>query len=110
MNKIILHGNVTNNPEISVIKKGVTRKQSVNDGTLVANFSLAVNRNSEEADFFNCTAFNDKAELIEKYVVKGQELIIEGTCQNNFYEDKNGNMQYANRIIVNRIEFCGNKH
>lgn len=106
MNLIILKGRLTREPEIRFTQTNNTK---------VAAFSLAVNRkfkNAEgeyEADFFNCTAFGNSAEFIEKYFKKGQEALIEGRIQNRSWDDENGQKRYATDIIVEAIEFCGSK-
>ena len=106
MNRIILKGRLTREPEIRFTQTNNTK---------VAAFSLAVNRkfkNAEgeyEADFFNCTAFGNSAEFIEKYFKKGQEALIEGRIQNRSWDDENGQKRYATDIIVEAIEFCGSK-
>lgn len=105
-NLVILKGRLTREPEIRFTQTNNTK---------VAAFSLAVNRkfkNAEgeyEADFFNCTAFGNSAEFIEKYFKKGQEALIEGRIQNRSWDDENGQKRYATDIIVEAIEFCGSK-
>ena len=105
-NLIILKGRLTREPEIRFTQTNNTK---------VAAFSLAVNRkfkNAEgkyEADFFNCTAFGNSAEFIQKYFKKGQEALIEGRIQNRSWDDENGQKRYATDIIVEAIEFCGSK-
>ena len=105
-NLVILKGRLTREPEIRFTQTNNTK---------VAAFSLAVNRkfkNAEgkyEADFFNCTAFGNSAEFIQKYFKKGQEALIEGRIQNRSWDDENGQKRYATDIIVEAIEFCGSK-
>lgn len=105
-NFVILKGRLTREPEIRFTQTNNTK---------VAAFSLAVNRkfkNAEgkyEADFFNCTAFGNSAEFIQKYFKKGQEALIEGRIQNRSWDDENGQKRYATDIIVEAIEFCGSK-
>ena len=106
-NLVILKGRLTREPEIRFTQTNNTK---------VAAFSLAVNRkfkNAEgeyEADFFNCTAFGNSAEFIEKYFKKGQEALIEGRIQNRSWDDENGQKHFATDIIVEAIEFCGSKN
>lgn len=102
INRVTLHGNVVADPEIGVKGKGKNKIK-------YAHFSFAVNSSKKNADFFNCTAFNDVADFLENYVTKGQELIIQGSIKNNHYEDKDGVMHYADQIVVYSIDFCGKK-
>lgn len=106
MNLIILKGRLTREPEIRFTQTNNTK---------VAAIGIAVNRkfkNEEgkyDADFFNCTAFGNSAEFIEKYFKKGQEALIEGRIQNRSWDDENVQRRYATDIIINSIEFCGSK-
>lgn len=102
MNKLILTGRFTKDPEIRV-----------SGNVTIAKFSLAVDRKYKrdgepEADFFNCTAFNKTAEFIEKYCTKGMKMIIEGRVQNDNYE-KDGVKHYSVAVIVENIEFAESK-
>ena len=95
MNKIILLGNLTRDPEN-------------NNG--VVKFTIAVSRNNKEkeTDFLKCTAFKTTAEFITKYFKKGNKIAIVGRLQNNNYKDKNGVDRYEYEIIVNEVDFGGN--
>ena len=102
MNKLILIGRLTKDPEIRV-----------SGNVTIAKFSLAVDRKYKrdgepEADFFNCTAFNKTAEFIEKYCSKGMKMAIEGRIQNDNYE-KDGVKHYGVTVIVENIEFAESK-
>lgn len=88
MNKIIMMGRLTRNPEVRSAET-----------TLVAKFTLAVNRkykkeDEPEADFFNCTAFGKQAEFVEKYLHKGLKMLISGRVQNNNYTNRDGQKIY----------------
>lgn len=102
MNKVILMGNVTKEPEL---------RYSQGDNSLaVAKFSLAVNRRiarqgEVETDFFNCTAFGKQAEFVEKYFHKGSRMLLAGHIQNNNYTNKNGEKIYGIQIIAEEVEF-----
>lgn len=102
MNKLILIGRLTKDPEIRV-----------SGSVTITKFSLAVDRRFKrdgepEADFFNCTAFNKTAEFIEKYCSKGMKMAIEGRIQNDNYE-KDGVKHYSVAVIVENIEFAESK-
>ena len=104
MNKVILKGRLANDVELTTLESGV----------ILAKSRIAVNRRFKkegqpDTDFFNCSAFGKTAEFLEKYFVKGQEILVEGSIQNRSWEDSNGNKRYATDIIVNEVEFCGSK-
>lgn len=101
MNKLIMMGRLTKDPEI----------RYNNEGKAIARFSLAVDRNYKDAptDFFNMVSFDKTAQFIENYIHKGSKILVEGKLQNNNYE-KDGKKVYANQIIADRIEFCESKN
>lgn len=96
MNRAILTGRITANPEL----------RRTQNGTAVVSFTLAVNRISkdEETDFINCVAWNQTAELMEKYVSKGDLLGVEGRIQVRNYES-NGKKVYVTEVMLDRVEF-----
>ena len=100
MNKIILKGRLTNNPEL---------RQTPNDVS-VAKFTIAVNRkfDREKTDFINCEAWRSTAEFISKYFGKGKEIAIVGELHIDKSE-KDGNTIYYTKVVVDEAEFCGNK-
>ena len=106
MNKILLKGRLTADPEMKTINDGAN---------YVTKFSIAVNRKyvkeGEErtADFFNCSCFGKTAEFVSKYFFKGQEMLLEGRLQNRSWEDDQGVKHYATDVIAEQIEFCGSK-
>lgn len=97
LNMVIVVGRLTADPKLTF--GGV-------NNTAIAKFSLAVQRDGKDkgADFINCTAFGKTAELIEKYVTKGQMLGVQGEWRTGSYE-KDGRKIYTNDCTVNRIEF-----
>lgn len=103
MNKVILMGRLTRDPEVRMAGE-----------ITVANFSLAVERRFKkdgqpEADFFECTAFRKTAEIAEKYLKKGTKVLVEGELQNDNYTNKDGQKVYRTKVIVNQIEFAESK-
>lgn len=101
MNKVILMGNLTRDPEVSYTKES---------NTAIARFSIAVSRKYKrdgdpEADFFDCTAWGKTAEFVEKYFHKGSRMILAGRLENNNYTNKNGEKVYSIRIQVEEVEF-----
>ena len=63
-----------------------------------------------DADFFNCTAFGKQAEFIERYLRKGVKVVVCGRIQNDNYTNKEGQMVYSVRVMVDEIEFAESKN
>ena len=106
MNKVILMGNLTRDPEI--------RYTQSENPLAVARFGLAVNRRfarqgETDVDFFNCTAFGKQAEFVEKYFKQGSRMLLSGRVQNDNYTNKNGERVYSVQIIAEEIEFAERK-
>ena len=106
MNKVILLGNLTRDPEI--------RYSQGEKQIAVARFSLAVNRRfakdgETNVDFLNCTAFGKTAEFIEKYFRQGSRMSLVGRIENNNYTNKNGEKVYSVQIMVEEVEFAERK-
>lgn len=104
MNKVIITGRLTRDPEVS----------SSTSGTTFARFSVAVDRRFKregepDADFFNCSAFGKTAEFIEKYFKKGQKINLVGRLENNDYTNKDGQKVHDIRIMVEEAEFGESK-
>ena len=83
--------------------------------TMIANFSLAVNRRfvkegeERQADFFNVTAFGKTAEFVSKYFQKGQQVAVIGRLQNRSWEDDQGQKHYATDVIAEEVYFADSK-
>ena len=104
MNKVILIGRLTKDPDLRYTQSG----------TAVANFTLAVNRRynpngEQEADFINCVAFGRQAEFAEKYFHKGIRIVITGRIQTGSYTNKDGVRVYTTDIVVEEQEFAESK-
>jgi single-strand DNA-binding protein len=104
MNKVIMMGRLTRDPEV----------RYSTEGNAVSKFSLAVDRRYKregqpDADFFNCVAFGKTAEFTEKYLKKGTKVVLEGELQNNNYTNKEGQKVYGMQIVVNSLEFAESK-
>ena len=102
MNKIILIGRLTRDPEI---------RYSTNDNnTAIARYTLAVNRpfrknGEQQADFLPCIAFGKTAEFAEKYLAKGMRVAVEGRIQTGSYTNQEGQKIYTTDVVVERQEF-----
>lgn len=106
MNKILLTGRLTKEPEL---------KYTTTTNTAICPFSLAVNRNFKnaegvyEADFINCIAYRKTAEMMTTYLHKGDKIEIEGRLQTRSYDDKDGNKKYVSEVIVEHLGFLESK-
>ena len=98
MNKTFSMGNMTDDPKIS----------TTSSGKKVARFTLALNRIKDGADFPSFIAWEQKADLIEKWCHKGTRLLIEGHLQTGSYEGKNGKV-YTTDIVVDQLFFIDKK-
>lgn len=100
MNKIIIKGRLTADPE----------PKKTNSDISVCTFSVAVNRRfqKDKADFINCEAWRATADFISKYFKKGQEILLTGELHIDSYE-KNGIKRTSAKISVDEVEFCGSK-
>lgn len=97
MNKVILIGRLTGDPELRQTQNGVP----------VASFRLAVNRrfNRDVTDYINIVAWRGLAENCGKYLVKGQQVAVSGELQTRSYEDKDGNKRTAFEVCAEDVEF-----
>lgn len=107
MNKVILIGRLTRDPEI--------RYSTGASSTAVGTFSIAVDRRFKregepDADFFNCTAFGKQAEFVERYLKKGTKMVVVGRVQNDNYTNKEGQKVYSTRIMVDELEFAESRN
>lgn len=106
MNKIILIGNLTKDPEIT----------QTNTGVSVCRFSIAVSRgfssnesNGPTADFFNIVVWRGLAENCHKFLKKGSKCCVVGRIQNNTYEASDGTKRYTTEITASDVEFLNSK-
>ncbi|WP_297521720.1 single-stranded DNA-binding protein [uncultured Clostridium sp.] len=97
MNKVILIGRLTKDPDL---------RFAAGSGKAVTRFTMAVNRpmKRDEADFINCIAFGKTGETIAQYLTKGRQLAITGNIRTGSYE-KDGQMRYTTDVIVDSFEF-----
>lgn len=106
MNKVILVGNLTRDPELSETPNGVA----------VCRFAIAVSRDyansdgTRETDFFNITVWRGRAEVCGKYLKKGNKVAIVGSLQNRSYEDKDGIKRNVTDVVANEVEFLTPKN
>ena len=108
MNKVILMGRLTRDPEV--------RYTQGDNSLCIANFSIAVdrryNRNNQDgqtADFINCVAFGKLAEHVEKYYRKGLKTCLSGRIQTRNYTNREGVKVYVTEVVVEDLEFAESK-
>lgn len=98
MNKVLLIGRLTNDPEIKYTQ----------EGNAIARHTLAVDK-KEGADFIGCVAFGKSAEFAEKYLKKGTKVAIEGRIQTGSYTNSDGKKVYTTDVVIEKYEFCESK-
>ena len=105
MNKVILMGRLTRDPEV--------RYSQGEQATAVARYTLAVDRrgrNQENsADFIQCVAFGKAAEFAERYLHKGTKIVLTGRIQTGSYTNKDGQRVYTTDIVAEDQEFAESK-
>lgn len=108
MNKVILMGRLTRDPEV--------RYTQGDNGMAVARYTLAVDRrqsrNSGEeqtADFISCVAFGKSGEFAERYLQKGTKIAVTGRIQTGSYTNKDGQKVYTTDVVVEEHEFAESK-
>ena len=103
MNKAILIGNLSRDPEMRTGASGVP----------VCTFTLAVNRRFtnkqgvREADFINIVTFKQKAELCARYLAKGRKVAVEGVIQTRSYDAQDGTKRHVTEVVADEVEFIG---
>lgn len=105
MNKIILVGRLTRDPEI---------RYSQQSDTAVARYTLAVDRlfkreGDPQADFLRCVAFGRSAEFAEQYLKKGTKIAVTGRLQTGSYTNSDGQKVYTTDVVIESQEFCESK-
>ena len=105
MNKVILIGNLCDNPEAFTTQSGIAR----------STFRLAVQRrfaNAQgvrEADFLTVVAWRHTAEFCNKYLLKGRKVAVEGSIQTRSYDAQDGSKRYVTEIIADSVEALGGR-
>ena len=107
MNKVILIGRLTKDPDVRQIQNNT-----------VARYTLAVDRkirkdnadpNAVTADFISCVAWDRKAEFADMYLKKGTKIAISGRIQTGKYTNKDGQTVYTTDVVIDEQEFCESK-
>jgi single-strand DNA-binding protein len=103
LNKAIVYGNLTRDPEVRSLPSGIQ----------VCSFSVATNRvykdkngaKQEQADFHNIVVFGRQAETAGQYLKKGSSVLVEGRMQTRSWDDKDGQKKYRTEIVADRVQF-----
>ena len=104
INKVILFGNLTRDPELRALPSGMN----------VVNFSIATNRvfkdregkKQEQTDFHNIVVFGRQADIVAQYLKKGRSVFVEGRLQTRSWEDKqSGEKKYRTEVVADRVQF-----
>lgn len=98
MNKVMLIGRLVRDPDV--------RYSNNQEQTCVARYTLAVQRNKDEADFIGCVAFGKAGEFVERYLVKGLKVAVVGNIRTGQYKDRDGETHYTTDVVVEQHEFC----
>ena len=106
MNKVILGGRLTQDPELKTTASGVS----------VVSFTVAINRNfkgkngeAPQADFLNVTAWRQTAEFITRYFRKASSICVVGSIQTRSWTDQNGQKRFATEIVADEAYFVDAK-
>lgn len=106
MNKVILMGRLTRDPDV---------RYSTGDNLAIARYTLAVDRRFRRdreaaADFINCVTFGRAAEFAEKYLRQGTKIAVSGRIQTGNYTNRDGHKVYTTEIVVEEQEFAEGKN
>ena len=108
LNKVILIGNLTADPELKQTPSGIS----------VVSFTVAINRRyqsktaadgQQTADFITVVAWRQTAEFVAKYFKKGRPLLVCGQIQTRKWTDNQGNTRYATEVVADEVTFVENK-
>lgn len=107
MNKVILMGRLTRDPEV--------RYTDSSEPMAIARYTIAVDRRArgqqeQTADFISCVAFGKSGEFAEKYLHKGTKVVVEGRIQTGSYTNKEGQKVYTTDVVVEQQEFAESKN
>ena len=105
MNKVIMIGNMANDPEARTTQSGISQ----------STFRIAVQRRFanqqgvREADFFTVIAWRQTADFCNRYLSKGRRVAVEGSIQNRSYDAQDGSKRYVTEIIADNVEAIGGR-
>lgn len=105
LNRAIIMGRLTANPELRQTQGGV----SVLSFTVAVDNRFTNQNGTRTANFIHCVAWRHTAEFVSKYFVKGQMIAVDGSLQSRSYVDKSGNNKSVLELVVENVSFCGSK-
>ena len=105
MNKAILVGNLTRDPESRTTPSGV----SCVTFTVACQRRFVNQQGVREADFINCVAWRQTADFVSRYFTKGSRIGVEGTIQTRSYDAQDGSKRYVTEVVVDNVEFVGGR-
>lgn len=103
MNKVVLMGRLTKDPEL---------RFAAGSGKGVCRFTVAINRQfkRDESDFINCVAFGKPGETISEHFAKGNRIALTGNIRTGSYEAQDGTKRYTTDVVVESFEFIEAKN
>ena len=111
MNKVILMGRLTRDPDIRYSQG--ERQMAIARYTLAVDRRFARNRDNsgdqQTADFISCVAFDRSAEFAERYLHQGTKIVVTGRIQTGSYTNKDGQKVYTTDVVAEHVEFCESK-
>ena len=104
MNKVILMGRLTRNPDVRYSQNG-------DQQMCIAKYTLAVDRRGKDAgaDFISCVAFGKNGDFAEKYLKQGTKIVVSGRIQTGSYTNKDGQKIYTTDVVAEEQEFAESK-
>ena len=105
MNKVILIGRLTKDPEMRTTTTG----QNVTSFTVAVSRTYTNQNGERETDFINCVAWRKQAENIAKYCTKGKQVAVEGRIQTRSYDHQDGTKRYVTEVMADNVTFLDSK-
>lgn len=109
MNVTLMSGYIATEPAFNTFPKKKKRRGDTRKKGIAANFRLSVKRgymgkDGQKYDYFSCSAYDDSAKYIRRYIQEGDYVLIRAVLKNNNYEDEDGEMVYRDVLVIERIE------
>lgn len=110
MNKVILMGRLTRDPEVRYSNNANGEQLAIARYTLAVDRRTKAQEGQNNADFIRCVGFGRSGEFAEKYFHQGTKIVVEGRIQTGSYQDKDGKTVYTTEVVVENQEFAESKH
>ena len=109
MNVTLMSGYIATEPTFNTFPKKKKRRGDTRKKGMAANFRISVKRgymgkDGQKYDYFSCSAYDDSAKYIRRYIQEGDYVLIRAVLKNNNYEDEDGEMVYRDVLVIERIE------